>query len=202
MIASPGTWIPVIAIAALAGCQSPARGTGGKDDRPANRPASRRLTVFDFTRSGGLGAWEVEDDVVMGGRSSGALAISPEGHGVFSGQVSLENNGGFSSIQLFFEPMDIAPYRTACLRLRGDGKRYQFLGEAEKNARHYYVYEFSTTGDWQTVEVPLAEMVPVRRGDRLAIPNFPGKTLAQVRFFIANGKPESFRLEIDKVWLK
>ena len=38
-------------------------------------------------------------DVVMGGKSSGSFALSPEGHGVFKGAVSLENNGGFSSLR-------------------------------------------------------------------------------------------------------
>ena len=116
--------------------------------------------------------------------------------------VSLENNGGFSSVQHYFETIDVSPYLTAFIRLKGDGKRYQFLVEADREGQHYYVYEFQTTKDWQTVEVPLAKMYPVYRGERLAIPNYPGQTMAQVRFLIANGKSESFRLEINKIWLE
>jgi hypothetical protein len=45
-------------------------------------------------------------------------------------------------------------------------------------------------------------MYPMRRGDRLNQPDYPGKTLSQVRLMIANGKAESFRLEIEKIWLE
>jgi len=160
------------------------------------------MMVFDFSTKADPGRWEVEDDVVMGGRSKGAFFVNDVGNGIFSGVVSLENNGGFSSVQHYFEPIDVSPYRTAFIRLKGDGKRYQFLVEADRDGRHYYVYEFQTTGTWQTVEVPLAKMYPAYHGERLAIPNYPGQTMAQVRFLIANGKSESFHLEIDKIWLK
>lgn len=160
------------------------------------------LMVYDFDRATGLGGWEVEDDGVMGGLSKGSLQLGEEGHAVFSGYVSLENNGGFSSIQYHFEPRDVSAYRTVVLRIKGDGKPYQFAVEAEKRDRAYYLAEFETSGAWQEVEIPLASLVPHYRGDRLQQPNFPGKTLSQVRFFIANKKAENFRLDVDKIWLK
>ena len=177
------------------------------DEHPTNvehlvRPPSDVMIVFDFSKETDSRRWEVEDDVVMGGRSKGEFSINDEGNGVFSGVVSLENNGGFSSVQHYFETIDVSPYLTAFIQLKGDGKRYQFLVEADREGQHYYVYEFQTTKDWQTVEVPLAKMYPVYRGERLAIPNYPGQTMAQVRFLIANGKSESFRLEINKIWLE
>ena len=88
------------------------------------------------------------------------------------------------------------------LRIKGDGKPYQFAVEAEKRDRAYYLAEFETNGEWQEVDIPLSSLVPHYRGDRLKQPNFPGKTLSQVRFFIANKKAENFRLEVDKIWLK
>ena len=89
---------------------------------------------------------------------------------MFSGDVSLENNVGFSSVQYSFDPIDVTPYRTGCLRVKGDGKTYQFLVEAERDVRHYYVYEFQTSRAWQTIEVPLADMVAAYRGERLRNP--------------------------------
>ena len=55
--------------------------------------------VFDFNTNSSLAAWKVVDDIVMGGRSNGKFEMSDDGHGVFHGAVSLENNGGFSSIR-------------------------------------------------------------------------------------------------------
>ena len=180
----------------------PARGEHHTNENGKALSDAGRRVIDDFGEGMDLRSWEVEDDVVMGGRSKGAFSINDDGHAVFSGDVSLENNGGFSSVQHYFDPVDVSPYRTAFLRLKGDGKSYQFLIETERNARHYYVYEFQTTHGWQTVKVPLAEMYPAYRGERLTIPNYSGHAMAMVRFLIANKKSESFRLEIDSIWLE
>ena len=158
--------------------------------------------LFDFTDPGAMRGWQVEDDVVMGGRSRGALSRDPAGHLVFRGDVSLENDGGFSSIQNNFDSIDVSNYQHAIIRLKGDGKDYRLLVEAEKDARHYYVAEFTTSGDWQEIKIPLRTMYPVRRGDRLDLPDYPGQTLSQVRFMIANGRAESFQLEIASIGLE
>ena len=165
-------------------------------------PDSGQLVIVDFRNGMNLSGWEVEDDVIMGGRSQGTFSMNDDGHAVFSGYVSLDNDGGFSSVQNYFDPIDVSRYRSAYLRLKGDGKCYQFLVESKRNQRHYYVYDFQTSHEWQTVRVPLADMYPVYRGDRLAIPNYSGQTMAMVRFLIGNKKPESFRLEIDRIWLE
>ena len=167
---------------------------------PLSHAETGERVLYDF--SDGPGDWSIEDDGVMGGVSRGNVSVNEAGHGVFSGEVSLENNGGFSSVQHYFDPIDVTAYRTVCLRIKGDGKRYRFIVEAEPDARHYYEAEFSTSGEWQTVEIPLGDLVPKWRGDRLELPNFPGQTLAQIRIMIANGTAESFRFEIERIWLK
>ena len=158
--------------------------------------------LFDFSDPAAMRGWQVEDDVIMGGRSQGQLTRDPAGCLVFRGEVSLENNGGFSSIQCYFDPIDVSKYERAVIRLKGDGKDYRFIVESEKDARHYYAAEFTTNGEWQEIKIPLSAMYPVRRGDRLALPDYPAQTMAQVRFMIANGRAESFRLEIAKIGLE
>lgn len=56
-------------------------------------------SLFNFTSSTDIKTWYIVDDVVMGGRSSGTFTLNEDGHGVFAGNVSLENNGGFSSVR-------------------------------------------------------------------------------------------------------
>lgn len=200
------TTILVLGIVAASICLVAYQASGSDgymtDEKQAGRPHSKEMMIFDFSPVADPSQWEVEDDVVMGGRSEGEFSIDDAGNAIFSGMVSLENNGGFSSVQHYFDSIDVSPYRTAFIRLKGDGKRYQFLVEAQRNERHYYVYEFQTIKAWQTLEIPLAEMYAAYRGQRLTIPNYPGQTMTQVRFLIANGTPESFRLEIDKIWLE
>ena len=167
----------------------------------AETPSNSKV-LFDFANDAAMRGWQIEDDGVMGGVSKGTFTRDPAGHAVFSGEVSLENDGGFSSAQCYFEPIDVSSYETALIRVKGDGKNYRFIVESDKDARHYYVASFETTGEWQDIEIPLRKMYPVRRGDRLDLPDYPGKSLAQVRFMIANGRAENFRLQIASVRLE
>ena len=158
--------------------------------------------IFNFSVESGLNGWVVEDDGVMGGLSQGGLKIDSEGHAVFSGEVSLKNNGGFSSIQHNFPAINVSNFENAYIRLKGDGKRYQFRVKSSRSERPSYIYDFGTTGEWETVKVPLEKMYPTFRGNRLSIPDYPKQILAHLRFMIANGTAESFKLVVDKIWLK
>ena len=55
--------------------------------------------IFDFNKNCALNKWIVINDDVMGGKSNGKLILNKTGNAVFKGEVSLENNGGFSSIR-------------------------------------------------------------------------------------------------------
>ena len=158
--------------------------------------------VYDFSPESKAGDWFVVDDGVMGGRSQGNVGLSDEGHGIFQGTVSLENNGGFSSIRARMEGLETKGYSAFIIRLKGDGKNYQFRVRSQLNERHSYQYEFPTTGAWQEVTVPFDEMIPTFRGMRLNLPNYPGEFLRECSFLISNKKNESFRLEIDRIWLE
>lgn len=162
----------------------------------------RGKVLFDFADAAAMRGWQVQDDGVMGGLSKGNITRDPAGYAVFSGKVSLENNGGFSSMQNNFDPIEVSPYEQAVIRLKGDGKDYRFIVKAENDARHYYVAEFPTTGHWEVIKIPLRTMYPVRRGDRLDLPDYPGEILSQVRFMIANRRAESFQLEIAGIALE
>jgi hypothetical protein len=164
--------------------------------------AETRKVLFDFSNAAAMHGWQVEDDGVMGGVSRGNMIHDEAGYLIFRGEVSLKNNGGFSSIQNNFSPIDISAYQHAILRLKGDGKDYRFIVESDPSDRHYYVTEFATSGDWQEIKIPLRKMYPMRRGDRLNIPDYPAETVAQVRLMIANGRAESFRLEIASITLE
>lgn len=158
--------------------------------------------IFDFNKESDLSNWVIVDDVVMGGRSDGSFMLSPEGHGVFQGNVSLENNGGFSSLRYRFRAQRTSEYNTVVLHLKGDGKIYQFRAKTNAFDRQSYVSEFKTNGEWQKIEIPLSSLYPTFRGIRLNMDNYPGQKMEEIAFLIGNKKPESFRLEIDKIELK
>ena len=160
------------------------------------------MSLFDFNKSSNLTNWAVVDDGVMGGRSNGHFKLSSDGYAVFHGNVSLENNGGFSSVRYQFSQRNISGHTKMIIRLKGDGKRYQFGVKSNKYDRHSYIYHFETTGNWQTVEIPLLEMKASFRGRELDIPHYPGEFMEEIAFFISNKKAEHFKLELDNIALK
>ncbi len=160
------------------------------------------MLLFDFTTKSDISGWSVVDDNVMGGRSNGNFKLGKEGHAVFSGIVSLENNGGFSSLRYRFDPKKIKGYTKAILKIKGDGKNYQFRTKSSVYERHSYITKFTTTGNWQTIEISLKDMYPAFRGQILDIPNYPAETLEEIVFLIGNKKAENFELQIDSIILK
>ncbi|WKV11148.1 CIA30 family protein [Marivirga harenae] len=158
--------------------------------------------IYDFDSNKAINTWSVVDDTVMGGMSNGTFQLSKDGHGVFTGYVTTENNGGFSSVQYEFEKMSVKGYNKVVLRLKGDGKKYQFRIKASQSDYYSYINEFPTSGEWQEISIPLHEMSPSFRGRKLDMPNFSGDSIEQLVFLIGNKKKESFRLIIDKIELQ
>ena len=158
--------------------------------------------LFDFNKSSPIDSWRIIDDVVMGGRSNGSFEINKDGHGKFSGDISLENNGGFSSIRHQFETKDTSKFSKFIIHIKGDGKTYQFRVKRSKGDYATYNYEFKSTTNWASIEIPFTEMNPVYRGRNLNQPNFDGSQMEEIAFLIGNKKEESFELLIDKIELK
>jgi len=160
------------------------------------------LTLVDFQNDIGIDQWRVVDDVVMGGRSSGTFQVNNDGFGIFEGSVSLENNGGFSSVRAVFDRTDVSEYSNIILTIRGDGKPYQFRLKPQRDDQHSYIHTIGTTGEWEVIELNLADFYPGYRGRQLSIPNYSPSYLEEIRFLIGNKKAEDFRLEIRKIELK
>jgi NADH dehydrogenase [ubiquinone] 1 alpha subcomplex assembly factor 1 len=163
---------------------------------------SSSMVIFDFNKESDISDWKIVNDAVMGGQSRSKIYINDEGHGVFKGTVSLENNGGFSSLRFRFNQKNIEGYKKVKLHLKGDGKRYQFRAKTNKEDQQAYIFYFETTGEWQTVEIMLSDLEPTFRGRKLNMPNFPAEELEEVGFMIGNKVNENFELVIDKIVLE
>ena len=160
------------------------------------------MLLFDFNTKSDISGWTIVDDIVMGGQSNGSFELNQEGHGVFSGKISLENNGGFSSLRYRFKEKNVEAYSKAILKIKGIGADFQFRVKSSINERHSYIATFQTNNTWQTVEISLKDMFPAFRGNTLNIPNYPVKVLEEITFLIANKKAETFQLEIDSIILE
>jgi len=159
-------------------------------------------TLFDFNKKANIDTWSVVNDGVMGGLSQGEFSINSEGHGFFRGTISLDNYGGFSSVRHRFETWDSSTFGAFQIRLKGDGKPYQFRVKADVLQRYSYIADIETSGDWETLTIPFSDMYPAFRGRLLDLPNYSGKEMTEIAFLIGNKKEEAFALEIDYIKLQ
>ncbi|HWS60375.1 MAG TPA: CIA30 family protein [Flavobacterium sp.] len=160
------------------------------------------IVLVDFNKNSIIKDWSIVNDVVMGGKSNSNFKIDSEGNGSFTGTVSLDNNGGFCSVQHYLQPKILKNKKFFSIRLKGDGKKYQFRVKSNRNDYYSYIYSFQTGNLWEVIEIPMAEMYASFRGNKLDIPNYDGVKMEQMAFLIANNKEESFELLIDKIEVK
>ena len=88
------------------------------------------------------------------------------------------------------------------MRVKGDGKNYEFRLKGEISQYESYVHQFATTGEWQNIKLAINEFYPQFRGRKLNIPNFNFKNIEQISFLIANSQEEDFELLIDWIDLE
>ena len=157
--------------------------------------------LVDLSEESDVRRWNVVDDGVMGGRSNGDFRWNADGYGMFYGTVSLENNGGFSSVRYIMNRASVEEYSAIKLTIKGDGKRYQFRVKRNRMDPHSYMHYFNTTGEWQEVVIPMNAMKPTYRGMMLRIPNYRGKSLHEMGFLVGNKRAEAFNLQIQKIEL-
>ncbi len=165
--------------------------------------ATQAKIMYSFDKTEEIERWRIVNDGVMGGLSKGQILLSDNNTAIFKGTVSLENNGGFASTRTTPRSYGLDDYDGIVLRVRGDGKNYQFrLRTDDRFDGISYRYEFTAEANtWMTIAIPFQDFVPVFRGRILedVEPIDPGK-VQQVGFLIANKQAEKFNLEVD--WIK
>jgi len=157
------------------------------------------ITLFDFSKGVNIKNWSIVNDDVMGGISNSKFQLSSSGNGIFQGNVSTENNGGFASVRYIMDEINIEEATAVKIKIKGDGKDYQFRIKNKTSDYFSYITTFSTSSEWQIIELPLNDFYASFRGRRLDLPNFNKKAIEQIAFLIANGTDETFKLEIDKI---
>lgn len=144
----------------------------------ADEPEIDILLLDDFQTTDGRSAygtsWQGFTDRVMGGRSDlqAGYIETDRGPAVrMEGTVRLDNNGGFVQIRLPLaddrQPLDASGMSGFVVEARGaPGPYYLHLRTTDtRRPWAYYRAPLKVTGDWQTIEVPLAafEAVSTRR---------------------------------------
>lgn len=179
-----------------AGCQEKKRDAA---DALSGGAQMKMLVSFEETGQD----WRVIDDGVMGGRSQGSWRVEG-GRGVFAGTLSLENNGGFSSVRSTPLTASCDGATAFCIRVRGDGRRYQFRVRTNKDFDGAsYRSHFETVKDeWLEVELPLRAFEASFRGRVLLdYPPLAAEDVVTVGFLLADKQAGPFRLEVEWIGL-
>jgi NADH dehydrogenase [ubiquinone] 1 alpha subcomplex assembly factor 1 len=165
-------------------------------------PNTNLEKIYIFSIQTNIKEWRIVNDGVMGGISRSSLALTDAGHGQFSGNVSLANNGGFASMRLNTTIKLTEEKKFIVLRVKGDGKRYEFRLKSNISQSQSYVHQFATSGEWEIIKLEISEFYPQIRGRKLNIPNFDFGSIGQLSFLIANNQEEDFELLIDWIGLE
>ena len=167
--------------------------------------AGGQQSVAEFTpgETGQLD-WRIVDDGVMGGLSQGKRELGEDGLLRFFGTLSLENNGGFSSLRTGEVKLDLGGAEGIVLRVKGDGRTYQlrFSTDAEYRGREMsFQAGFPTTkGEWIEVKVPFNRFSGTWRGMDLPDKLFDPAKIRRIGLQLADKKTGPFELQVD--WIR
>jgi len=152
----------------------------------------------------GTKGWQTVLDGVMGGLSTGRIATGDGGTLRFSGELSLENNGGFSQIRTAVPEGTFTGTSGLLLRVKGDGRTYQCDIRSSRlrlMAGGYQSVFKTTAGEWIEVEVPFEKCVANSFGQRLRnAPALDPASIESIGITLSDKKEGPFEIEID--WIR
>jgi NADH dehydrogenase [ubiquinone] 1 alpha subcomplex assembly factor 1 len=199
MLRPHGRLLLTLALAAVSACgtsepSGASEQTGGTADLPN--------VLYDFTTQAAAANWAVQNDTVMGGASeSSSNWVNKQL--VFTGNLSLENNGGFVSC---FGPVDeklpsLVRQSTAIrIRATGDGKTYLF--QLRGNNGTNYVQRFTSTAKKDQVYVlPLPDFTAVdwRLEEIADAPAIATANIYQMGIYLVDQQTGPFRIAITSI---
>lgn len=155
---------------------------------------------INLIEQGAPDGWYVINDGVMGGISQSRVTFTDRGTMLFSGEVSLENNGGFASVRHNAYAFAFGQGEGLRLRVKGDGKTYQLrVRTSDRFDGMAYKADFKTLRDvWQDEFIPWDRFTATYRGRTVRdAPALEGQPIHQVGFLIADKQEGRFALEVE-----
>lgn len=151
-----------------------------------------------------VSTWTTVNDPVMGGRSTSTVTFG-DGGLVFSGTISLDNNGGFASARSPVDP-EIGRRATGAtslgVRARGDGKTYLLKVDTAGQPWSYVARFTTSAGAAQTYNLPVADFQAVGRFLNPA-PDAPQtldpSSISRVSIYILDKQQGPFQLTVSAI---
>lgn len=147
--------------------------------------------------------WLIVNDGVMGGLSSSKVNIK-EDKIIFSGNISLENNGGFASLRSPIKNHNFENFYGIEIRIMGDGKCYSIsMKETTYFSGYFYTSTFETKKDkWIKIKIPFDQFKLNYFGkETKSNKNIPLNNIKEISLLIGDKQEGNFTAEIDYVKL-
>ncbi len=163
--------------------------------------ADEDRVLFEFGDPEVAQRWQTVNDGVMGGVSDGQFKLSNQTMEFF-GTLSLENDGGFTSVRSRPTKLGLEKGDTLVARVRSDGREYTLnLYVPRPRTAFSYRWTFKTQmNEWVEIRAPLDEFVATSFGR--VVPNEPlnPAEINSIGFLLGDKQAGPFKLEIE--WVK
>jgi transforming growth factor-beta-induced protein len=163
--------------------------------------ASAQTLSLGFQES--ASSWRTVVDGVMGGRSTGRVRTTDEGTLSFTGNLSLENNGGFSQVRTSIDGDQLAGAKGLVMECRGDGRTYSFnvrVSNARMMAGGFEKKFETVANEWVEVELPFEDFRLFSFGRRMRnAPTLQPELIESIGVTLSDKKPGDFALEIRSI---
>ncbi|MEL7144925.1 MAG: CIA30 family protein [Bacteroidota bacterium] len=148
--------------------------------------------------------WYILNDGVMGGLSQGKAQKTDDGM-LFSGTVSLANNGGFSSFRSPWKDYDLSGYEEVTIKYRSEGIKQALVMETD---RRWWIPNFKVslpnTEGWETKTFQLSSVKEYRLGNPTGngFDNASREDIIRLGFITDEKREGDFRFEVASVEFK
>jgi hypothetical protein len=161
--------------------------------------------IINFGNSEKNQKWTTVVDGVMGGKSTSNITELNNSM-LFSGDISLKNNGGFASIRGGRNYENLSKYSTVEVKYRSAGQDFALrLLKHEAFYLPYFKHNFETTDwNWDTVSIPLEVFEEYRLNDETgsSLTNEELEKINRLGIIVSNKIEGMFKIEIDYIKFK
>jgi hypothetical protein len=147
--------------------------------------------------------WRIVNDGVMGGLSTSKVNVEDDKI-IFSGNVSLENNGGFASLRSPVKDYNFEDFSGLEIKIKGDGKRYNIsMKETTYFSGYFYTSTFETKKDeWTTVKISFDQFKLYYFGkETKSGKKIPLNNIKEISLLIGDKQEGKFKAEVDHIKL-
>ena len=157
--------------------------------------------LASFKDKESLKNWISVNDGVMDGVSRGGYKRTENGTLLFSGDLSLDNNGGFASIRTEPRPLNLTGASAIVVKARGDGRTYwaELRTSGQMGASSYRANLPTRKGEWVETSIPLADFKLQAFGRALPGGAVNPDKVDSIGFTLADKMAGPFELEIEQI---